>query len=156
MLFLRGGIGSQLSGTSMQTNVSKGRYKRRRRREDTLPGFPAEPFQTLEDIEAYVGRETITCLVCGHEYQALLCHVGKTHDMDEAEYRRRFNIPAKYHLTGAILREKRRAVCARPEFRAMIAKQQPKKARTAPIHPLLREPRKKLISQNRWGRSPSD
>ncbi len=72
---------------------------------EILPGFPAEPFQSLEDIEAYCGNERVVCLLCGKAYKTLLVHVTRIHQMDEADYRTHFNIPAKYPLCASSVSE---------------------------------------------------
>lgn len=122
----------------MQTNVPRSEWLRRQRIARVLPGFPAQPFKSLDDVEAHVGGEKVVCLMCGKEYENVLRHVSATHGLDGSEYRHRFNIPAKYSLAGSRLSELRSAVARRPEHREHIRVQRPKQPKGGIKSPLIK------------------
>jgi hypothetical protein len=118
-----------------------------------LVSFPAEPFRSLAEVEAHLGGERVQCLLCGKRFENVLSHVKRTHDLEEREYRDRFNIPAKYSLAGSRLSAVRRAVSSRPEHKAHIAKQRAKRPRTGPMNAMVvevRPPGKKKIEDFSW------
>lgn len=86
------------SGTSMQKHRPPSQQARLDAVRKVLPGFPSQPFTRIEDIEAYVGGNVVACLICGKPYRKLMTHVKRIHQLDEVDYRNRFNIPAKYPL----------------------------------------------------------
>lgn len=63
-----------------------------------------QPFQTLDEVRAYVSGNRIQCLVCGKHYRRLGKHV-QIHDMTGDDYRETFGIPWKTSLTSAPSRE---------------------------------------------------
>lgn len=84
----------------MQKLPTRGELARYNGLRQVQPGYPAQPFTSPEDIEAYLRDDRIDCLMCGRRFKTLLIHVSKIHEMDEGEYRTRFNIPASYVLAG--------------------------------------------------------
>ena len=97
------------SGTTMQKMPGRGSLSKANAVRKVLPGFPAKPFERLEDVEAYLDGDRIACLLCGKSYKTVLIHVAKIHQMDEPTYRTRFNIPSKYVLAGKATVERLRA-----------------------------------------------
>jgi predicted transcriptional regulator len=51
------------------------------------------PFQTKEQVQAYLSGDAITCLICGVSLQKLPKHLRVSHGVSSDDYRRRFNIP---------------------------------------------------------------
>jgi hypothetical protein len=133
-----GGTRNRMSGTTMQANVPRSEWLRRQRIMQVMPGFPAEPFQTIEDVEAHIGGEKVVCLLCGKYYENVLRHVAVTHGLDGKDYRHQFNIPAKYSLAGSRLSEVRRSVSSKPEHKQHISRQRPKRPRTGKRSPLIK------------------
>ena len=66
------------------------------------------PFQTLEEVRAYLSGDSITCLVCGAVMHRLPKHLKDAHRMTSDDYRRRFGIPFGRSLTSATARENMR------------------------------------------------
>ncbi|SDJ88618.1 MucR family transcriptional regulator [Billgrantia gudaonensis] len=64
-----------------------------------------EPFQSLEELDAYVGGPKIQCLECGRWFRGLATHLPRTHGMTHADYREKWGIPRRYPLTGTATRE---------------------------------------------------
>lgn len=121
MQFIYRGSKFRQSGTTMQKSAPASEVARREAVRRVLPGFPATPFSRINDIEAYISGDTITCLVCGQERRGLIAHVRSMHDMDATEYRQRFNIPSRFSLLGTATREKRRKWALREENMVRIA-----------------------------------
>lgn len=69
---------------------------------------PAGPFTTPEQVQEYHSGDRIQCLVCQRWYRGLAAHL-KVHDMNQADYREQFNIPASFPLVAKSTTEKMRA-----------------------------------------------
>ena len=93
------------SGSSMKKSKGRGDMERYRAARKVLPGFPAGPFERLEDVEHYVLGDWITCLMCGKPYKNLAKHIVCIHHISSADYRVRFNVPTRYPLMVADTRE---------------------------------------------------
>lgn len=59
-------------------------------------------------IRASVKPDAITCLECGEKHKMLKRHLRTAHDMDEHEYRARWELPSSYPMVAANYSEKRR------------------------------------------------
>lgn len=66
-------------------------------------------FQNMEEVNDYLSRNTIECLICGKHYQALHIHIIRRHNMQADDYRRRFGIPFTRGLISATAFAKRSA-----------------------------------------------
>jgi predicted transcriptional regulator len=66
------------------------------------------PFQTLEEVRAYLAGDSITCLVCGAVMHKLPKHLKDIHGMTSDDYRCRFGIPFGRSLTSATARDRMR------------------------------------------------
>jgi predicted transcriptional regulator len=76
------------------------------------PGMMAGEFQTSEagapaDWKASIGKNTITCLICGYSGKLLTPHLKSKHKTTPREYRKQFNIPARTPLVSKAYRAKR-------------------------------------------------
>lgn len=72
------------------------------------------PFETMEEIAAYVGGETITCLECGRAFQMVTGkHLSLIHGMTQDEYRDKWGIPRSAALATEAVRSKRRQILKR-------------------------------------------
>lgn len=80
-----------------------------------LVSFPAEPFRSIVEIEAYVAGDRIVCLVCGRAMKSLNSHIQRAHELSAEEYRQRFNIPKKFRLCSDGTAMAHSAVARRPE-----------------------------------------
>ncbi len=107
-------------------------------------------FETIEEVEAHIGGETVECLICHKRFENVLLHVKRTHGTDAATYRAEFNIPSKYSLAGSRLSDKRRDVGRRPDHAAKIAKQRPKRPRTGPCSPLIERNWSRRLDDFSW------
>lgn len=51
-------------------------------------------FKTLEEVELYLGGNTIVCLECGNDYKSLANHINRSHNgLSPIDYRAKYNIP---------------------------------------------------------------
>lgn len=63
------------------------------------------PFQTLDELDAYVGGPRIQCLECGRWFRGLATHLPRVHGMTHDDYREKWGIPKRYPLSGTVTRE---------------------------------------------------
>lgn len=63
------------------------------------------PFDSIEELDAYVAGEKIQCLECGRWFRALATHLPRTHGMTHDDYRDKWGIPRRYPLAGTSTRE---------------------------------------------------
>ncbi|EAX8473356.1 hypothetical protein AH421_12110 [Salmonella enterica] len=68
-------------------------------------GQPVKEIKNRQDVTEYLAGDKIQCLECGKMFQMLGTHLLKMHGMTAAEYRERFNLPAKTPLAGAAYRQ---------------------------------------------------
>lgn len=72
------------------------------------------PFETMEEIAAYVGGEAITCLECGKPFQMITGkHLQLIHGMSQDEYRDRWGIPRSVGLATKAVKDSRRKILKR-------------------------------------------
>ena len=75
---------------------------------DVLPGYPKEfVFETRGQIDAYLGGQRVTCLLCGHEYRILETHLRGVHSMTGDDYRELYGLPYHRGLCGSSFSERR-------------------------------------------------
>ncbi len=56
--------------------------------------YPVERvFQTMEEVDAYLSGDRITCLLCGKQLRRLAVHLPKVHNMTGDDYRTKYGIP---------------------------------------------------------------
>lgn len=61
-------------------------------------------FQTRAEVDAYLAHEKIECLECGKRFAFLGVHIKRIHEIDAAEYRRAWGLPAGTPLAGTSYR----------------------------------------------------
>jgi predicted transcriptional regulator len=76
------------------------------------PGMMAGELQAAEagapaDWKASIGKNTITCLICGYSGKLLTPHLKSKHKTTPREYRKQYNIPARTPLVSKAYRAKR-------------------------------------------------
>ena len=59
-----------------------------------------KPFQTMDEVDAYLGGDRIECLVCGKRYRRLQFKHLALHDMTADDYRAMFGVPWNRSLTS--------------------------------------------------------
>ena len=59
------------------------------------------------DWKTSIGKNTITCLICGYSGKLLTPHLKSKHKTTPREYRKQFNIPARTPLVSKAYRAKR-------------------------------------------------
>jgi ROS/MUCR transcriptional regulator protein len=64
------------------------------------------PFATREEIEHYLGGDTIECLLCGRQFQSLGKHLRVQHNKTVSDYRIQFGLPWATGLTSTAKRAK--------------------------------------------------
>jgi hypothetical protein len=74
-----------------------------------LPGYPwKRRFNSLEEINAYMNQDRLTCLLCGHNYASLTNHLIRRHHIHPDRYKERYCITYKTRLAGKTWRAKAR------------------------------------------------
>lgn len=68
---------------------------------------PSSEAGTPSDWKASIGKNTITCLLCGYSGKLLTPHLKSKHKMTPREYRKQFEIPARTPLVSKAYRAKR-------------------------------------------------
>jgi predicted transcriptional regulator len=63
--------------------------------------------QLPKDWKASIGKNTITCLICGYSGKLLTPHLKSKHKTTPREYRKQFEIPARTPLVSKAYRAKR-------------------------------------------------
>jgi predicted transcriptional regulator len=100
-MFVKMGIGTQgyMTGGGSTRRAAAKRAARRAIR----PGYPREtPFETKQEIDEYLSRDTVECLLCGHRMRRVSgSHLQKIHGMSEEVYRLKYNIPMNAGLVSA-------------------------------------------------------
>jgi predicted transcriptional regulator len=91
-----------------------GRTVLERLRQDHIPGT-ARP-QSAVPIDGSVGRDRITCLICGHQQKVLKRHLAVAHRLTPAEYRRLFELPADYPMVAPSYHRQRAEIARRIGF----------------------------------------
>ena len=66
--------------------------------------------KTPADWKASIGKDTITCLICGHRGKILAPHLKNKHKTTPKEYRKQFAIPARTPLVSKASGAKRRKI----------------------------------------------
>jgi predicted transcriptional regulator len=84
---------------------------------DTLEELAVEPGKLMAaerpeagapaDWKASIGKNTITCLICGYSGKLLTPHLKSKHKTTPREYRKQFAIPARTPLVSKAYRAKR-------------------------------------------------
>jgi len=70
------------------------RYEAKVARRTVKDGYPRlAPFETPEEVYAYLDQELIDCLLCGKRLKALVTHLSKIHHVDTDEYKTRYGLP---------------------------------------------------------------
>lgn len=70
------------------------------------PPAPDED-KTPVDWKASIGRNSITCLICGYSGKLLTPHLKSKHHLTAKEYRQQFGIPARTPLISKSYRSQR-------------------------------------------------
>lgn len=63
------------------------------------------PFETVDELDTYVGGPKIQCLECGRWFKSLATHLPRIHGMSHDDYREKWGIPRRYALSGTATRE---------------------------------------------------
>lgn len=88
------------------------------------------PFQTKEEVDAYLSGDTIDCLICGRRLQRLNMHLKLAHEMSQDDYRMKFGIPFTRALYSVPARITMRICFDEPRISAFKAEAE--KHRTTP------------------------
>jgi len=95
--FIKMGLGG--TGFIGHAGSSKRAEEACRARRYVEPGFPiVTPFQSIEDVRAYLSGDKIICLLCGKEYRGIGNHIQAIHGMSVDQYKEFYNIPWTYGL----------------------------------------------------------
>ena len=72
----------------------------------TAEGMSAETGVPTE-WKASIGKNTITCMICGYSGKLLTPHLKSKHQVTPREYRKQFEIPTRTPLVSKAYRAKR-------------------------------------------------
>jgi len=89
----------------------------------------AEEAQPKISWKQSIGKNAITCLICGEKMKTLTRHLNTKHEMKPGEYRKQFGIPSKQSLAAKAYSESRRQMALDKNLGAGLAKA--RAARTA-------------------------
>lgn len=126
------------------------------RRHSTMHQFIAEQlrdkkFRSLADVDDYLGRNQIECLICGKLFKSLGCHLAGSHGITNRQYKIALGIPMGRFLARPVTRARQASVQAREANRAILRKYQSKAVERAKeagpgiIVPLIKEQAKKHV-----------
>jgi len=68
---------------------------------------PAPAAKVPATWKASIGKNAITCMICGYSGKLLTPHLKSKHQMTQREYRKEFQIPVKVPLVSKAYRAKR-------------------------------------------------
>lgn len=71
-------------------------------------GYLMEPIKNIEHVRRYLNEPRLPCLLCGKRYDLLSTHISKVHKLTPREYKRIFNIPLSYSLTGRDYKQRKK------------------------------------------------
>lgn len=68
--------------------------RRKTKPKETFEKYPVEQgFETIEQVNDYLGQQKITCLLCGKKLCILGKHLFSVHGLTSDQYRERYGIP---------------------------------------------------------------
>jgi predicted transcriptional regulator len=70
----------------------------------------SEKMEPVMPPQKAIGKETITCLVCGKSFKTLKRHLNNAHGMSPQQYREAFGLDKDYPLVAPSLSEQRAKV----------------------------------------------
>jgi hypothetical protein len=88
-----------------------------------------KPFQTMREVDEYLSRNAIECLICGVSFQRLNSHLQRVHNTHPDDYRRQFGIPFCRALASAHSRAKSGAAMTPERIEQLM-----RVMRASPIH----------------------
>lgn len=98
------------SGSSMQKMPLRGSLKRANEVRRVSEGFPwRSQFSSRQEVDEYLNRERITCLICGREFSVIGHLHLRIHNITVDDYKIKFGIPLTLGLTSQGVKEKKRA-----------------------------------------------
>ncbi len=64
------------------------------------PGQPTseEPVPQKIDFKKFFKKNEVVCMICNKSFKTLKRHLSKAHGLTPKDYKKQFNIPAKYNL----------------------------------------------------------
>jgi len=74
------------------------------------PPIQEEPRQPAVPIRRSVQQDYVVCLECGFRAQALRRHLKVQHELEVAQYRARWNLPADHPITAPAYSDRRRVM----------------------------------------------
>lgn len=81
-----------------------------------------EPVKSKADVKKSIGKNTITCLICGKAMKTLTRHLKTAHDLKPGQYRKQFGIPSKQSLAAKSYSESRRQMAIDRGLTEVLAK----------------------------------
>jgi len=74
----------------------------------TVEPIAEEPKPQKINFKQFFKKDEVICLICNKGFKTLKRHLAKAHDLKPGEYRKQFNIPAKYTLVATTYSEQRK------------------------------------------------
>jgi predicted transcriptional regulator len=75
---------------------------------EAVQGEQAEEVKPALSARKSIGKNAITCLICGKSMKTLTRHLKTAHDLKPGQYRKQFGIPSSQSLAAKSYSESRR------------------------------------------------
>ena len=75
---------------------------------EAVQGEASEEAKPAISAKKSIGKNSITCLICGKAMKTLTRHLKTAHDLKPGQYRKQFGIPSKQSLAARSYSESRR------------------------------------------------
>jgi len=69
---------------------------------------PAEAAPSKANVKKSIGKNAVTCLICGKSMKTLTRHLKTAHNLKPGQYKKQFGIPGKQSLAAKSYSESRR------------------------------------------------
>lgn len=86
------------------------------------PGITEESTAPAISLRKSLGKNVITCMLCGKQMKTLARHLNTAHGMKPGEYRKQFNIPRTQPLAAKAYSEVRRQMAIDRDLGAGLVK----------------------------------
>lgn len=91
--------GNRHMGAAMKKKQAYFNEWKLKARRKVMPGYPIEkPFETREQVEAYLNVDRLICLLCGKTYKSLCTHLS-VHGTNADAYKEKYGLPWGCGLT---------------------------------------------------------
>jgi len=110
---------------------------------ETVGAEQAEETKPAISAKKSIGKNAITCLICGKSMKTLTRHLKTAHDLKPGQYRKQFGIPSSQSLAAKSYSESRRQMAIDRGLGEGLAKA--RAARATKAENKAAAPKKKLV-----------